>query len=64
MSVNANYLDRAKIINVVDGDTLLLDVIKRQRFRLAQIDCAEMKTPEGKNLSNTYAIWRQVWMMC
>ncbi|MFT6077451.1 MAG: endonuclease YncB(thermonuclease family) [Myxococcota bacterium] len=50
----ANYLYRAKIINVIDGDTLLLDVdlgfdvIKRQRIRLAGIDAAEMKTSDGK----------------
>ncbi|MFT6106000.1 MAG: endonuclease YncB(thermonuclease family) [Rickettsiales bacterium] len=50
----ANYLYRAKIINVVDGDTMVLDVdlgfdvVKRQRIRLAQIDCAEMKTDEGQ----------------
>jgi endonuclease YncB( thermonuclease family) len=50
----ANYLYRAKIINVVDGDTMILDVdlgfdvVKRQRIRLAQIDCAEMKSDEGQ----------------
>jgi endonuclease YncB( thermonuclease family) len=48
------YLYKAKILNVIDGDTLLLDVDlgfevwKQQRVRLAQIDCAEMKTLEGK----------------
>ncbi|MFT6346801.1 MAG: endonuclease YncB(thermonuclease family) [Myxococcota bacterium] len=50
----ANYLYRARIINVVDGDTLLLNidlgfgVIKEQRIRLAQIDSPEIKSSQGK----------------
>ncbi|MFT6077248.1 MAG: endonuclease YncB(thermonuclease family) [Myxococcota bacterium] len=52
--LKANYLYRAKIMNVVDGDTLVLNVdlgfqvIKEQRIRLAQIDAPEMKTDEGQ----------------
>jgi endonuclease YncB( thermonuclease family) len=48
------YLYKAKVLNVVDGDTLILDVDlgftthKEQRIRLAQIDCPEMKTESGK----------------
>jgi endonuclease YncB( thermonuclease family) len=50
----ANYLYRATIVDVVDGDTLILnvdlgfDVFKKQRIRLAQIDALEMKTMEGQ----------------
>jgi endonuclease YncB( thermonuclease family) len=50
----ANYLYRAQIIDVIDGDTLLLnvdlgfEVIKKQRVRLAQIDAPEMETKEGQ----------------
>ena len=50
----ANYLYRAKIADVVDGDTLILeidlgfDVFKKQRIRLAGIDAPEMKTIEGQ----------------
>ncbi|MFT6333211.1 MAG: endonuclease YncB(thermonuclease family), partial [Lentimonas sp.] len=52
--VKANYLYKAKIINVVDGDTLLLNidlgfsVIKEQRVRLAAIDAPEIKSSAGK----------------
>ncbi|MFT6333184.1 MAG: endonuclease YncB(thermonuclease family) [Lentimonas sp.] len=66
----ANYLYRAKILNVVDGDTLILeidlgfDVFKKQRIRLAQIDTPEIKTPEGKKsfeyLRNLAASLQQV----
>jgi endonuclease YncB( thermonuclease family) len=49
-----NYLYWAQISNVVDGDTLVMNidlgfnVIKKQRVRLAQIDAPEMGTDEGK----------------
>jgi endonuclease YncB( thermonuclease family) len=48
------YLYKAKIVDVVDGDTLVLlvdlgfDVHKKQRVRLAAIDCPEMDSPEGQ----------------
>ncbi|MFT5703667.1 MAG: endonuclease YncB(thermonuclease family) [Rickettsiales bacterium] len=50
----ANYLYKAKIMKVIDGDTLLLNidlgfqVIKEQRIRLTQIDAAKMKTAKGQ----------------
>ncbi|MFT6106460.1 MAG: endonuclease YncB(thermonuclease family) [Rickettsiales bacterium] len=50
----ANYLYKAKIMDVVDGDTMVLNVdlgfavIKEQRIRLAGIDSAEMKTDAGQ----------------
>ncbi|MFT6220004.1 MAG: endonuclease YncB(thermonuclease family) [Myxococcota bacterium] len=50
----ANYLYKAKIIDVVDGDTLVVNVDlgfginKEQRIRLAQIDAAEMKSEAGQ----------------
>jgi endonuclease YncB( thermonuclease family) len=50
----ANYLYKAKILDVVDGDTMILNVDlgfgvnKEQRIRLAQIDSAEMKTEAGQ----------------
>ena len=56
--IKANYLYEATIINVIDGDTLLLDidlgfnVIKRQRVRLNQIDAKDIKTKEGKEAFN------------
>ncbi len=49
-----SYLYMAQIIDVVDGDTLILhidlgfEVIKKQRVRLAQIDAPEMKSAAGK----------------
>lgn len=49
-----SYLYKAKIIDVVDGDTLILhidlgfEVIKKQRVRLTQINAPEMKTTAGK----------------
>lgn len=49
-----SYLYKAKIVNVVDGDTLILNidlgfqVIKEQRVRLAQIDAPEMNGEEGR----------------
>lgn len=51
---DAQYIYKARIVNVIDGDTLMLDidlgfqVIKRQRIRLAGINAAEMKTEVGK----------------
>lgn len=52
--IKANYLYKAKIIDVVDGDTLILNVdlgfkvIKEQRIRLAQIDAPEMEDENGR----------------
>jgi hypothetical protein len=49
-----SYIYKAKIIEVIDGDTLLLDidlgfqVHKEQRVRIAEIDSPEMDTKEGK----------------
>ncbi len=49
-----NYLYKAKILNVVDGDTLILEidlgfqVKKEQRVRLAQINAAELDKKNGK----------------
>ncbi|MFT5702664.1 MAG: endonuclease YncB(thermonuclease family) [Rickettsiales bacterium] len=51
----ANYLYQAQILDVVDGDTLILNVdlgfniFKKQRIRLAQIDAPEIKTDAGQN---------------
>lgn len=48
------YLYKAKIIKVIDGDTLNLYVDlgfsthKEQRIRLANIDCPEIETKDGK----------------
>ena len=48
-----SYLYKAEVRNVVDADTLLLDidlgfeVIRRQRIRLARIDAPARDTPEG-----------------
>ncbi|MES2676731.1 MAG: DUF1016 N-terminal domain-containing protein [Pseudomonadota bacterium] len=48
------YLYKAKIIDVIDGDTLNLyidlgfQIHKEQRIRLANLDCPELNTPEGK----------------
>lgn len=50
----ANYLYKARIVDVVDGDTLILNIdlgfqtFKEQRLRLAQIDAAEIKTKDGQ----------------
>ncbi|MFT6076977.1 MAG: micrococcal nuclease [Myxococcota bacterium] len=49
-----DYLYKAKVLNIVGGDTLILDVDlgldthKEQRIGLAQIDCPKMKTSAGK----------------
>ncbi|MFT7098986.1 MAG: micrococcal nuclease [Rickettsiales bacterium] len=48
------YLYKAKVLDVVDGDTLILDVDlgftthKEQRIRLAQIDCPEIRSEAGE----------------
>ncbi len=55
---NPDYLYKAKIIDVVDGDTLILNidlgfqVIKEQRVRLNQINAPELKTKAGKKSKN------------
>jgi endonuclease YncB( thermonuclease family) len=54
--LSANYLYKATIDRVVDGDTMILDidlgfqVIKKQRVRLAGINTPELKTPKGKEV--------------
>jgi hypothetical protein len=51
----ATYLYEAKIIEVIDGDTLILNldlgflVNKEQRVRLAGINCPEMAMDEGQS---------------
>lgn len=51
---NPTYLYKAKVLDVIDGDTLLLNidlgfqVNKEQRIRLACLDCPEIKTEKGK----------------
>ncbi|MBW2377124.1 MAG: thermonuclease family protein, partial [Deltaproteobacteria bacterium] len=48
-----SYLYKAEVRDVIDADTLLLDidlgfqVIRRQRIRLARIDAPARDTPEG-----------------
>ena len=48
-----SYLYKAEVRDVIDADTLLLDidlgfeVIRRQRIRLARIDAPDRDTPEG-----------------
>jgi endonuclease YncB( thermonuclease family) len=50
---NPSYLYKAEVRDVIDADTLLLDidlgfeVIRRQRIRLARIDATARDTPEG-----------------
>ena len=50
---NPSYLYKAEVRDVIDADTLLLDidlgfeVIRRQRIRLARIDAPARDTPEG-----------------
>lgn len=57
------YTYRATLARVVDGDTVDLDVDcgfktwRRDRFRLAGIDCPEMSTPEGKAAYTAAAAW-------
>ncbi|MES2677707.1 MAG: DUF1016 N-terminal domain-containing protein [Pseudomonadota bacterium] len=51
---NPTYLYQAKVIKVIDGDTLNLyidlgfDIHKNQRIRLACVDCPEITTKAGK----------------
>jgi micrococcal nuclease len=51
---NPTYLYRAKVIEVIDGDTLKLQIdlgfhtSKEQRIRLANLDCPELSTKQGK----------------
>lgn len=52
--IGATYVFKAIVLEVVDGDTLLVDVDcgfeikKKERIRLAGIDCPESITDEGK----------------
>lgn len=52
--LGATYVFKAIVLEVVDGDTLVVDVDcgfeikKKERIRLAEIDCAEFITEEGK----------------
>lgn len=54
----AAYLYRAKNVRVIDGDTLevLIDLgfhsFSQQRIRLAQINCPEVDSPEGRAARN------------
>ncbi|MBK7688619.1 MAG: thermonuclease family protein [Elusimicrobia bacterium] len=50
----ATYVFKATVLDVVDGDTLVVDVDcgfeikKKERIRLAGLDCPEILTDEGK----------------
>ncbi len=52
------YLYQAKILEIIDGDTLLLQIDlgfqthREQRIRLANLDCPEINTKEGKKSKN------------
>lgn len=52
--IGATYVFKAIVLEVVDGDTLVVDVDcgfeikKKERIRLAGIDCPEIITGEGK----------------
>ncbi len=52
--VGATYVFKAIVLEVVDGDTLVVDVDcgfeikKKERIRLAGIDCPDIVTDEGK----------------
>lgn len=52
--INPTYLYQAKVLEVIDGDTVLLyidlgfQIHKEQRIRLACLDCPELDTAEGK----------------
>lgn len=52
--IGATYVFKAIVLEVVDGDTLVVDVDcgfeikKKERIRLAGIDCADIITDEGK----------------
>jgi endonuclease YncB( thermonuclease family) len=54
----ATYIYKSKIIEVIDGDTIILNidlgfqVWKEQRVRLAQINTPELPTPKGKAAHN------------
>ena len=50
----ATYVFKATVLDIVDGDTIVLDVDcgfeikKKERIRLAGIDCPEISTEEGR----------------
>ncbi|MBL0360123.1 MAG: thermonuclease family protein [Elusimicrobia bacterium] len=50
----ATYVFKATVLDIVDGDTIVLDVDcgfeikKKERIRLAGIDCPEITTEEGR----------------
>jgi endonuclease YncB( thermonuclease family) len=52
--IGATYVFKAIVLEVVDGDTLMVDVDcgfeikKKERIRLAGIDCPDIVTDEGK----------------
>lgn len=52
--IGATYVFKAIVLEVVDGDTLVVDVDcgfeikKKERIRLAGVDCSEIVTDEGK----------------
>lgn len=52
--MGATYVFKAIVLEVVDGDTLVVDVDcgfeikKKERIRLAGIDCPDIVTDEGK----------------
>jgi endonuclease YncB( thermonuclease family) len=52
------YVFKGIVLEVVDGDTLVLDIDcgfdikKKQRIRLAEIDCPEIETDEGKEAAD------------
>jgi len=54
----ASYIYQAHIKEIIDGDTLILNidlgfqVWKEQRIRLAEVDCPELATKEGKAALN------------
>jgi micrococcal nuclease len=57
------YVYRAKVIKVVDGDTLDLsvdlgmEITKSTRVRLIGINCPETNTPEGKQAKAYVEAW-------
>jgi micrococcal nuclease len=57
------YTYRATLARIVDGDTVDLNVDcgfktwRRDRFRLAGINCPEMSTPEGEVAYTAAAVW-------
>jgi endonuclease YncB( thermonuclease family) len=56
--IGATYVFKAIVLEVVDGDTLVVDVDcgfeikKKERIRLAGIDCPEIVTDEGKEAAD------------